>query len=637
MVHSVKLHLISAPWSFVTSPSAQIGALKAYVDKEFGDSIETRAYSAHLGIFKYFPAVHPVALLWGTQNHHQEYVYFELLNRAEPLPRIDLAELRAELHDTFSGSSLPSSEFIRDLGAATDRYLSECVVPHLSKECINVIGFTLNFRQVFASLYIARWLRRNFPTHRFVTVYGGYGAIAPVFVKNLERLDPNGFRVVGEGERKLGKILETLQRFGSLGGEETGIPGVYPLAVENKILAPPESDFKSQIENISELPLPNFDDFFELLDSLKSSSLMFALGSRVSMPLEGSRGCFSKCDFCSLNLQWRGFRRVPAEIVYERAAALIEKYKCRQIFFVDTVSDSYAEKFSDLVTERGLDLSFFMELRAHHPQKFWTKLRRAGLQSAIIGAESLSQPLLDKISKGTKVIDNLRVQKYLSELGVEANNSLIFYHSKSTHADVQETRRIMEHTLHFPTYGINTLWIDAGSPIFDALSSEDKANLRPRGGENLLRLSDFYSLLNGYTTPKSLTVDPKLDKEWRELETWYQKAKSADRIGGLTQTELAEEILKISDTRDGKNIKILLKGDRARLYQACHAGPKHSALEELRIPAWESHLEWLMARRLVLAVGVYYLALALRTKKTLLEKEIYGGVRAHHVENALTR
>jgi len=75
---------------------------------------------------------------------------------------------------------------------------------------------------------------------------------------------------------------------------------------------------------------------------------------------------------------------------------------------------------SEILIERKLRITAFMECRVHHPEVYWTKLALAGVEAIQVGIEALSPTLIRSMNKGTRAKQNLLVQKWLKELGIES-------------------------------------------------------------------------------------------------------------------------------------------------------------------------------------------------------------------------
>jgi len=75
---------------------------------------------------------------------------------------------------------------------------------------------------------------------------------------------------------------------------------------------------------MAELPRPDYGEYFSRIRTLKKKDPFVGLMKDFYIPVEGSRGCFAHCDFCSMNAQWQGFRKLAANQVFERTVALLD-------------------------------------------------------------------------------------------------------------------------------------------------------------------------------------------------------------------------------------------------------------------------------------------------------------------------
>ena len=90
--------------------------------------------------------------------------------------------------------------------------------------------------------------------------------------------------------------------------------------------------------------------------------------------------------------------------------ALTSTCRTAQVVFVDNVCDTVGRAVCADARAGGIRLKLFMELRANHPEHFWTLLALAGLESVQVGVEAIASPLLNAIGKGTRVMHNLATQ-----------------------------------------------------------------------------------------------------------------------------------------------------------------------------------------------------------------------------------
>src|SRR5690242_11467728 len=246
-----KLHLISMPWADPELPSIQTAALKAYVDKVFGNRVPTRTYSAFASIsLKEFRTRYSNYL--ERFREFQEYPYFVMyfrrfLNDDPHVKRLSMPALFKKMNSSLTAAEEPLTlRKIAQLENRTCRYIDEKIVPNLSKSRVNVIGFTLNYYQLYASLFCARYLEQQFPDYRYLFVFGGATVIYPKVAAVLKTLGVTGICVIGEGERKLELLL-------------------------NEILNTPDKEYPRLIERLAALHEAFYDIQHQTLDLYQAS------------------------------------------------------------------------------------------------------------------------------------------------------------------------------------------------------------------------------------------------------------------------------------------------------------------------------------------------------------------------------
>ena len=226
----VRTHLIAMPWAPPDAPSIQLACLKAHMDRALPRHGDCRTYSAFFSILHDFKGRRFQQFFQDAEDY-REYVYMALYLRRFGPPALRTRQAMAVLLKAFRVPWLePLSQATLDgLEAATRRYLERRVGPALVATGVNVVGFTLNFPQVYASVYAAEYLRRRFPNRHFLFVYGGCCASLPSVYRLLTELGLPGVVVVGEGERKLEGLVRTVAELptadGAVGVACGGRPG----------------------------------------------------------------------------------------------------------------------------------------------------------------------------------------------------------------------------------------------------------------------------------------------------------------------------------------------------------------------------------------------------------------------------
>ncbi|MFO0665260.1 MAG: radical SAM protein [Polyangiaceae bacterium] len=627
------VHLISMPWAAPLMTPVQLGCLKAYVDEVFEKNVPVRTYAPFLSI--------PLRYRGGAfidfyrqMGSYAEIPYLLLYAQSFGFPG-------APSRSVFGGSLRDVKALTRQVGAlsvpllaglkrATVEYIEESIVPNLDAEAVNVIGFTLNYNQVYSSLYCARYLQQHHPNYRYLFVYGGMSITLPQTARIVKELDVGGLGIIGEGEKKLEWIMRKCLESAGMDGLEDAIAsvsGIYKLRDGADLYDRRKENFETQFKSIDSLPFPDYSDYFaELREGCEDDFVYRETKSHVELLLEGTRGCFAKCDFCGLNFTWDGFRKKAPSIVAHQSLRIVKEYDQPRIVFADNVCDTWAEDYARVLIDSRVLCDAFMEMRAHHPETFWTMLALAGVIRMQIGVEAISPHLLGNMAKGTKVIQNLKTQKYLRELGIQSASNLITHHPRSNVEDAKETARIVELIPHFQAFEPNPFYLSMGSPLYNKLSIEEKRELEVARVVSLPAHLDWvkpYIVDFCFEAPPSLRISDEVRAAWDEFVTWYNvhRWEATTTEATLTQTRLDADTLRIDDTRFGRVARHILAGDVAKIYGVCHGGLTLQRIEretKLGPDVVRQHVADLVERKLILRTDDSYLSLALRPRDELI-------------------
>jgi radical SAM superfamily enzyme YgiQ (UPF0313 family) len=601
-----------------------------------GARVVTRTYSAFASILL-------------EQNHggyvdyydkyqaFEEYPYFLMYYRRflpadRRLSRISAERLIEKINDRDTDSPLSLRRIAR-LENRTQRYIRETIAPQLSRRGLNVMGFTLNYYQLYASLYCARYLQERFPDYRYLFIFGGATVIYPKVAEVLKVLGTEGLCVIGEGEHKLELILREIlatppdnsnlmERLSSLH------EGIYEIQRRTiNLYEPTPAALLDMQMPMEKLPLPDFDEYYASLREVFPDSRLHAkYKSETWLALEGTRGCFAHCDFCDVHTSWSGFRKSTPERILDNVSELTRKHKSPRVKFMDNVCDTWAEKYAELLIERKCRITSFMECRVHHPEVFWTKLSLSGVELVQVGIEALSPTLIRAMNKGTRAKQNLLVQKWLKELGIESLSNIITHHPKSTLRHVEETKQVIRLIPHLDRLYFSPLALLIGSPLDERLHPEEKRELEERQLFDLPKSLDKYFVLKGEYEPPDDWFDRGVSDAWDRLVEWGEDFfQTAGEEAFMTSTRYGPEEVMISDGRYGKVEKYYLAGDRACIYDLCHQGATMATLSsrtELPPTTIERNLSWLMDRRLLVELDGFYIALALRPRDELIHNYV---------------
>ena len=613
----IHLHLVSLPMYDPLQPSAQVGCLCAYVERVLGDEVSVHAYPAHLDVLLAWKGAEMRAAFADHRLFGEELFFLVCLVHEPALfEQAYVGYLRSRLPTMHA-----SREEIRTLAGALRAWVHDRLMPALAEDGLHVVGFTTTFAQVFASVFVARELRACAPSRPLV-VFGGTSMSVPEVRSALNTWGIEGLVVQGSGEVPIEALLRACLELATPDAQlaldhvdARQIVNIDRIGARARPL-----DLSLPRDFLASLGDPEYADYFERLRTLCSDPSVHAgVLDLVALPLEGSRGCFARCDFCQNPAITTQFRTLGGQAVAERALRVADRYDVHRVYFTDSVCNTWAEAYAERVCARGRTLDAFMEMRVHAGEAFFTRLALSGVSEMQLGVEAVSRPLLRAMAKGTTPWQNLRAVKYLAELGVKCSSNLITHHPRSTVADVEETRRVVDHLDHLAPFSLSRFVLSYGSPLYWALSAERRAALQVGFDwlpAHLRPLSTVRDL--AYPYPDDW-LSPDLVEAWDELRQWMRSRESHSERPTLTVTR-AEGHFRVEDGR--RTVVHRLVGAEAAVLDACHAAPSIRRLPMVvGLPPADVDraLANLVARDLVLLVDAHALALPLRPRAELID------------------
>lgn len=452
---SEKLLLVSAPWPLYSRPSIQIGTLKAFLRKKFPD-LKVDAHHFYLKVaeaigYRRYQAISERT--WLAESVYAALLYPERMDTVENF-----------FYRQAKGKPLLKKIVFKNL-ASQVREVSEAFIHSVDWGDYVLAGFSICLCQLTASLYFIREVKKRFPN--LLIVVGG-SIFTGDATRNLFKTFPEINVVVnGEGELPLSRLVSDLRKSRSF-GEMAHVKGIVtPESTENKASA-----FFNQMTDLSDLSPPDYDDYFDLLQSFSPEKTFFP-----TLPMEMPRGCWwhrpledgksTGCAFCNLNLQWEGYRAKKTMQTVSEIDHLTTKYKTLSVAFMDNLLPLKTSK--DIFTRIGKlkkDLLLFGEIRATTPRHILADMRIAGMKEVQIGIEALSTRLLRKLNKGTTAIQNIEIMKHCETLGISNSSNLILCFPGSDQKDVDETLRNLEFTLPYRPLKMVYFWLGLGSPVW---------------------------------------------------------------------------------------------------------------------------------------------------------------------------
>ena len=598
--------LINMPFSNLGWPSLGLGLLKA--------ELASRNIPCDVAYFNF-----NFAELLGLEHYHWIADQFAFVQGGERL-----------FAKHFFAENLPSdADYYRDVLLATDSELTEAdntafhetsrwIEPFL-ENCMAavdwsryaVVGFSTTFQQTMASLCLARRIKQVHPNIRIVL--GGSACEGCVGEELLRQFSEIDYVFTGEADLT---FPEAVERWFSEGLPQKDKAG------EQKRVIGSES---GRLENLDELPFPDFDDYFVRLHQSPLRAEIHPL-----LFHETSRGCWwgqkHQCVFCGLNGNRRTFRTKSADRAVDELRHLVERYGVRRFCAADNILDlRYFESFLPMVKDTGLGLEFSYEMKTNLTRQHVEMLCDAGMASAQLGIETFSTALLHRIDKGATALQNLQTLRWLSETGMDVKWNLLYGFPGEEREEYAKMAELLPSLYHLAApLGVGRVRVNRFAPYFDHSERYGIVNVRP---QQALRFvypfsPDVLERL-GYNFDFDFADgrDP-LDYAKPLLDAAHQWQHLAGTVM-LRYMDREDGVLLLTDTRPGAQaFQYRLTGIERVIYLFCDAGRTlHQVVEYLAkefggdVPDESTitrTLDHWVADRLMAHLDGHYLSLATR-------------------------
>ncbi len=609
-----KVVFVSTPWPLFNRPSIQIGTLKSYLQsKHPGLTIQAHHFFLQVAGYIGFPSYHAISQrIWLAESVYGALLYPDRFDHISNL----------FYRKTLNNPAFKYVDF-KDL-VTKIKTVSDEFINSVKWETFKMAGFSISFCQLTSSLYFIRKIKKRHP--KLLIVIGG-SMFAGNMTKNVFDVFPEIDIIVnGEGEIPLSRLIKHLKN----GFDIKDLPPISGIVTPESIQKKQTPEF-NQIKDLSDLPIPDYDDYFNLLKSLEPENTFFP-----TIPVEISRGCwwrgshgnkkYSGCAFCNLNLQWDGYRSKKASGSVMEIDRLTTRYKTLSVAFMDNMLPLKTSKqiFSSLPVLKK-DFKMFGEIRPNTPVNLLAIMKTAGMEEVQIGIESLSTGLLKKLNKGVTAIENIEIMKICETLGILNSSNLIFYFPGSDKKDVLETLFSLEFVLPFRPLKIVHFWLGLGSPVWQypkefklkaVFNHRYYSTLFPKEIVNNIPLTiQEYRGDLGYQKRIWEPVKEKVRK-WKQA---YFKLKGPDAEPILSFRDGRDFLIIHQKIPDKETITHMLEKTSKKIYLYCQKTRSIDMIVErfsmFQVDKIESFLKMMVGKKLMFRENDKFLSLAIPAKK----------------------
>ena len=434
---------------------------------------------------------------------------------------------------------------------------------------VKVVGFSCLF-QITPYLAFGKRLKELYPHIKLV--YGGaslHGDIGEEIFDKLEWIDA---MCIGEAEEITVELFKNL----SDGTTPLGLSGVlYRDMQDNEIIKSSGTIVSNEVFD-NDL-IPEFDDYFESLQSLEIDKLVPEYKDYMALPFEASRGCWwmekQGCAFCGLNGIGSNKYRLKNP---DHVLKMLEHYSNKYNFFrfqscENNMDMSYFDSFLPKLKEQYKDDKpfFYYCVKSNLNREQIKQLADSGIAVVQPGIESLSDHLLKLMNKGVSAIQNIFFLKCAREYGLFSYWYILIRMYGEAQADYNAMVDIIPKIVHLNPPGISRAFIicQRYSTYFN--NSEIYFNkIKPAAFYDFVyphhfdfnRLSYFYDV--EWRGLEGMVYQPLIDK----VTNWHDLWATADSVPQLTFQIDNEGFVQIIDTRKGKKIRFDLDEIESGIY-----------------------------------------------------------------------
>ena len=577
-MNAQSLLIVSMPWARADAPSLQLGILKAHL------------LSAGVKV-KTLHAAPRLAKLLGKQQ------YWQVANNIHPL-------LSEACFASVQDPDFPHAEFIKRMMDTQEfsqqqierllnlvEFFCEELAAEKPWESYDIVGFSCTFNQLQASLWAAGEAKK----YGCRTVFGGFLLQGDMGKKLLKYVSVDAV-IDGPGELGLPEWMRQ------------GCPSGY-YSVSSGLPVP---------------RIPEYDDYFADMPEKEQEE--------KTLLLETSRGCeHGACAFCTQNARL-GRHIYPASYLDECLKNFMQQYSCRALEFADT---SFPVQVAENIPKNSSGKKHleryhvFAESRAINSSEMRI-FSQAGFSQLQIGIESLHSAVLDKIQKGSSLLENVCCLRESWNHKIHIMYNIILDMPGMTETEVREMISMLPLLYHLPPpSALVSFQLQLNSAVFRHPEKYGITKISPHAHHALFgpEYPSFYFSFSQTSSLSSTLLEEAHEafSRWEHTFTCQQP---------LAVVRFWDEYVEVYDARfcEGSK-KYRLGKDAARLLRMCR-NPQPDFLLRKRIGvSFPAVLEDLLECGLLLEENGRYLTLPVMVWKN---KDIFPQAEREPMDSYFT-
>ena len=387
-----------------------------------------------------------------------------------------------------------------------------------------IIGFTVHFSSLLMSLEIARIIK-DLDKKRII-VFGGPDCCRELRGEDIIKHGAVDVVSTGEGDLTLLEIVRQVKQKGRVefckgalvrddsGYTDCGAPDI--------------------IKNLDLLPFPDYSDF---ADDIKSG--LYREPHRLD--IFDSRGCITRCHFCSEWQFWQSYRTMSGERIFKEIKHQTGLYPNVSYFYFigSLLNGSIRElsRFCDLVIENKLKIKWAGQpvVRPEMSSELLNKMKQAGCEWLGFGIESGSERIVHSMNKRFSMKTAEDCLRHAHDAGIMVQANFMFGIPGETDGDFEQTidflrrnRKNMDSILASQSFCV----LDKGTYLYD---HADEFGIKDRdhhlywesdNGDNnyperFRRYEEFCKIALSLGVPETSGVLKKKPDKWLLLGDYY--------------------------------------------------------------------------------------------------------------------
>lgn len=316
---------------------------------------------------------------------------------------------------------------------AANRELVASAVEEILASGAPVIGFTVHTTSFLFTLALARLIKARAPEK--IILLGGPQCSRAQAALRLAADPAIDAVCTGEGEEALLRVLDA-----AAAGK--GLPRIPGLVLNAGAKPPLDCGDAQPLEDLDALPFPDYSDF-------AADMAAGAYGNPARLELLDSRGCPTRCHFCSEWQFWRRYRQRGGESLYKEIAFQTARHPgVKHFYFIGSLLNGRPkelEKFCDLMIADGRGITWEGQAVVHPAMTaaLAARMFRAGCRWLGVGLESGSPRLRRRMHKPYENRTALENLKAYAAAGIKAQANFMFGLPGETRADFAQTLKLL--------------------------------------------------------------------------------------------------------------------------------------------------------------------------------------------------